>query len=231
VKARGGHIIAVTTRQRANLGGLVDHQLRVPATAPLLSPVLTTLPLQLSPTTSPCAGLRRGPAAHLAKSVTSNNLERGAGSGTFDAAEGYRPCSRLLFEVKIGSSAHQNSAPGSFTVPMPRDTLQRAKVSRTTPRRSGRCRRACRALEWKAHWRRGCGPEISAGAAPCRVKHGPRSPARAPPRRTAPGVEPARRRDDVGAPQPGSSIPHRQCRIATCTRAVELYKQPTPACP
>jgi len=47
VKARGGHIIAVTTEGNGDLGGLVDHQLRVPATAPLLSPVLTTLPLQL----------------------------------------------------------------------------------------------------------------------------------------------------------------------------------------
>ena len=47
VKARGGQIIAVTTEGNGDLGGLVDHQLRVPATAPLLSPVLTTLPLQL----------------------------------------------------------------------------------------------------------------------------------------------------------------------------------------
>ena len=47
VKARGGHIIAVTTEGNGDLGGLVDHQLHVPATAPLLSPVLTTLPLQL----------------------------------------------------------------------------------------------------------------------------------------------------------------------------------------
>ena len=47
VKARGGQIIAVTTEGNGDLGGLVDHQLRVPATSPLLSPVLTTLPLQL----------------------------------------------------------------------------------------------------------------------------------------------------------------------------------------
>jgi len=37
----------VTTEGNGDLGGLVDHQLRVPATSPLLSPVLTTLPLQL----------------------------------------------------------------------------------------------------------------------------------------------------------------------------------------
>src|SRR5213593_1532627 len=47
VKARGGRIVAVTTEGNGGLGALVDHQLRVPATAPLLSPVLTTLPLQL----------------------------------------------------------------------------------------------------------------------------------------------------------------------------------------
>ncbi len=47
VKARGGRIIAVTTEGISDLGALVDHCLCVPATAPLLSPVLTTLPLQL----------------------------------------------------------------------------------------------------------------------------------------------------------------------------------------
>ncbi len=47
VKARGGRIIAVTTEGNGDLGTLVDHRLCVPATAPLLSPVLTTIPLQL----------------------------------------------------------------------------------------------------------------------------------------------------------------------------------------
>jgi len=47
VRARGGRIIAVTTEGNGDLGTLVDHQLRVPATAPLLSPVLTVIPLQL----------------------------------------------------------------------------------------------------------------------------------------------------------------------------------------
>jgi glucosamine--fructose-6-phosphate aminotransferase (isomerizing) len=47
VKARGGRLIAVTTEGSDDLSGLVEHQLRVPATAPLLSPVLTTIPLQL----------------------------------------------------------------------------------------------------------------------------------------------------------------------------------------
>ncbi|HEV8511019.1 MAG TPA: glutamine--fructose-6-phosphate transaminase (isomerizing) [Gemmatimonadales bacterium] len=47
VRARGGRIIAVTTEGNGDLGTLAEHQLRVPATAPLLSPVLTVIPLQL----------------------------------------------------------------------------------------------------------------------------------------------------------------------------------------
>src|SRR5881296_1660826 len=47
VKARGGRIIAITSEANGDLRHLADHQLRVPVTAPLLSPVLTTLPLQL----------------------------------------------------------------------------------------------------------------------------------------------------------------------------------------
>src|SRR5256886_232956 len=47
VKARRGRIIAVTTQGNDDLRGLVDHELRVPATAPLLTPVLTVIPLQL----------------------------------------------------------------------------------------------------------------------------------------------------------------------------------------
>ena len=47
VKARGGRIIAITSTGNGNLRGLVDHQLSVPASPPLLSPVLTVIPLQL----------------------------------------------------------------------------------------------------------------------------------------------------------------------------------------
>ncbi len=47
VKARGGRIIAVTSEGNGDLSTLVDHQLKVPATAPLLSPLVTTIPLQL----------------------------------------------------------------------------------------------------------------------------------------------------------------------------------------
>ena len=47
VRARGGRIVAITTEGNGDLGTLADHQLRVPATASLLSPVLTVIPLQL----------------------------------------------------------------------------------------------------------------------------------------------------------------------------------------
>jgi glucosamine--fructose-6-phosphate aminotransferase (isomerizing) len=47
VKARGGQIIAVTSEGNGDLRQLAAHQLRVPACSPLLSPVLTVIPLQL----------------------------------------------------------------------------------------------------------------------------------------------------------------------------------------
>jgi glucosamine--fructose-6-phosphate aminotransferase (isomerizing) len=47
VKARGGRIVVVTTEGNGDLGTLADYQLRVPQTAPLLSPILTVIPLQL----------------------------------------------------------------------------------------------------------------------------------------------------------------------------------------
>jgi glutamine---fructose-6-phosphate transaminase (isomerizing) len=47
VRARGGRILAITTQGNGDLRGLVDHQFRVPRTIPLLSPVLTVIPLQL----------------------------------------------------------------------------------------------------------------------------------------------------------------------------------------
>ena len=71
VKARGGRIIAVTTQGNDDLRGLVDHELRVPATAPLLTPVLTVIPLQLL---AYHIAVRRGcdvdRPRNLAKSVT-----------------------------------------------------------------------------------------------------------------------------------------------------------------
>ncbi|MGH7537102.1 MAG: glutamine--fructose-6-phosphate transaminase (isomerizing) [Gemmatimonadales bacterium] len=47
VKARGGRILAVTSEGNEGLARLVDHQLHVPAIAPLLSPVVTAIPMQL----------------------------------------------------------------------------------------------------------------------------------------------------------------------------------------
>jgi glucosamine--fructose-6-phosphate aminotransferase (isomerizing) len=47
VKARGGRILALTSEGSGDLGRLVDQQIYVPATAPLLSPVVTAIPLQL----------------------------------------------------------------------------------------------------------------------------------------------------------------------------------------
>jgi len=71
VKARRGRIIVVTTEGNGDLHGLVEAQLNVPATLPLLSPVLTTIPLQLL---AYHVAVRRGcdvdRPRNLAKSVT-----------------------------------------------------------------------------------------------------------------------------------------------------------------
>jgi glucosamine--fructose-6-phosphate aminotransferase (isomerizing) len=47
VRARGGRIVAVTTQGNGDLTGLADHVVCVPRTAPLLSPLVTSIPLQL----------------------------------------------------------------------------------------------------------------------------------------------------------------------------------------
>jgi glucosamine--fructose-6-phosphate aminotransferase (isomerizing) len=47
VKARGGRIIAITTEGNGDLSNLVDFELCVPSTTPLLSPLVTVIPLQL----------------------------------------------------------------------------------------------------------------------------------------------------------------------------------------
>jgi glucosamine--fructose-6-phosphate aminotransferase (isomerizing) len=47
VKARGGRIIAITSSGNGDLKELAEHQIKVPKTAPLLSPVVTSVPLQL----------------------------------------------------------------------------------------------------------------------------------------------------------------------------------------
>jgi glucosamine--fructose-6-phosphate aminotransferase (isomerizing) len=47
VKARGGRIIAVVTHGNTELAGMVDHMIPVPDTIDMLTPILTTIPLQL----------------------------------------------------------------------------------------------------------------------------------------------------------------------------------------
>jgi len=47
VRARAGQVIVVTSGGNGDLKGLADHVIRVPACPPLLSPVITAIPLQL----------------------------------------------------------------------------------------------------------------------------------------------------------------------------------------
>ncbi len=47
VKARHGRIMAIVTEGNGDLGDLVDHRIAVPRTVEVLTPVLTTIPLQL----------------------------------------------------------------------------------------------------------------------------------------------------------------------------------------
>jgi glucosamine--fructose-6-phosphate aminotransferase (isomerizing) len=71
VKARGGAVIAVATEGDDSIGDKADHVIYVPETSPLLSPVLTVLPLQLF---AYHVAVRRGADVdqprNLAKSVT-----------------------------------------------------------------------------------------------------------------------------------------------------------------
>ncbi len=47
VKARGGRVIAITTRDEESLHGKLDYEFRIPETKDLLTPVLASVPLQL----------------------------------------------------------------------------------------------------------------------------------------------------------------------------------------
>jgi glucosamine--fructose-6-phosphate aminotransferase (isomerizing) len=47
VRARSGRVIVISTRGNGDLSRVADHQLRVPATLPELTPLLTVIPLQL----------------------------------------------------------------------------------------------------------------------------------------------------------------------------------------
>jgi glucosamine--fructose-6-phosphate aminotransferase (isomerizing) len=71
VKARKGKVIAITTREEPALEGLVDYEFRIPETVEMLSPVLSSIPLQLL---SYYIAVKRGcnvdQPRNLAKSVT-----------------------------------------------------------------------------------------------------------------------------------------------------------------
>jgi glutamine---fructose-6-phosphate transaminase (isomerizing) len=47
VKARGGRVIAITTREEESLAGKLDYEFRIPETKDMLTPVLASIPLQL----------------------------------------------------------------------------------------------------------------------------------------------------------------------------------------
>ncbi|HEU4748788.1 MAG TPA: glutamine--fructose-6-phosphate transaminase (isomerizing) [Gemmatimonadaceae bacterium] len=47
VKARGGRVIAITSREEDVLEGKLDYEFRIPETADLLTPILASIPLQL----------------------------------------------------------------------------------------------------------------------------------------------------------------------------------------
>jgi glucosamine--fructose-6-phosphate aminotransferase (isomerizing) len=47
VKARGGNVIAITSRDEDALEGKLDYEFRIPETSDMLTPVLASIPLQL----------------------------------------------------------------------------------------------------------------------------------------------------------------------------------------
>src|SRR5881397_2906338 len=71
VKARGGRLIAITSEGNGDLRHLVDHQIAVPASPSLITPVLTVIPLQLlAYHIAVLRGCDVDRPRHLAKSVT-----------------------------------------------------------------------------------------------------------------------------------------------------------------
>jgi glutamine---fructose-6-phosphate transaminase (isomerizing) len=71
VRARGGHTIMITTGKSDDLRGVADHVIRVPRTVELLSPITSTIPLQLlAYHTAVNRGCNVDQPRNLAKSVT-----------------------------------------------------------------------------------------------------------------------------------------------------------------
>jgi glucosamine--fructose-6-phosphate aminotransferase (isomerizing) len=71
VKARGGRVIAITSRDEDSLDGKIDYEFRVPETIDMLNPVLSAIPLQLlAYYIAAKRGLNVDQPRNLAKSVT-----------------------------------------------------------------------------------------------------------------------------------------------------------------
>ena len=71
VKARGGRVIAITSREEPSLEGKIDYEFRVPETLDMLNPVLSAIPLQLlAYYIAAKRGLNVDQPRNLAKSVT-----------------------------------------------------------------------------------------------------------------------------------------------------------------
>ncbi|HVE77781.1 MAG TPA: SIS domain-containing protein, partial [Gemmatimonadaceae bacterium] len=71
VKARGGRVIAITTRDEPSLEGKVDHEIRIPETLDMFHPILAAVPLQLlAYYIAAKRGLDVDQPRNLAKSVT-----------------------------------------------------------------------------------------------------------------------------------------------------------------
>jgi glutamine---fructose-6-phosphate transaminase (isomerizing) len=71
VKARGGRVIAITSRDEPSLEGKIDYEFRIPQTIDMLNPVLAAIPLQLlAYYIAAKRGLNVDQPRNLAKSVT-----------------------------------------------------------------------------------------------------------------------------------------------------------------
>src|SRR5215216_7669888 len=71
VKARGGRVIALTSREEPSLAGKIDYEIRIPETIDMLNPVLAAIPLQLlAYYIAAKRGLNVDQPRNLAKSVT-----------------------------------------------------------------------------------------------------------------------------------------------------------------
>jgi len=71
VKARGGRVIVLTSREEPSLAGKIDYEIRIPETIDMLNPVLAAIPLQLlAYYIAAKRGLNVDQPRNLAKSVT-----------------------------------------------------------------------------------------------------------------------------------------------------------------